>query len=59
MIHLHGVEEGRDHRLLAGIPDREWGMVASFLKDFRGGLSLEVFSLEDLHRSLTKMEALL
>ena len=59
MIHLHGVEEGRDHRSLAGIPDREWGMVASFLKDFRGGLSLEVFSLEDLHRSLTKMEALL
>ena len=59
MIHLHGVEEGRDHRSLAGIPDREWGMVASFLKEYRGGLSLEVFSREDLHRSLTRMEELL
>ncbi|MDI9571369.1 MAG: cobamide remodeling phosphodiesterase CbiR [Pseudomonadota bacterium] len=59
MIHLHGVEAGRDHRSLAGIPDREWRIVAAFLKDYRGGLSVEVFSREDLRRSLSRMEELL
>ena len=56
MIHLHGVEAGRDHRSLAGIPDREWRIITAFLKDYQGGLSIEVFSREDLHRSLTRME---
>ena len=59
MIHLHGVEEGRDHRSLMGIPDREWRIIAAFLKDYRGGLSIEVFSRNDLHRSLTRMEEML
>ncbi|HOF04894.1 MAG TPA: cobamide remodeling phosphodiesterase CbiR [Syntrophales bacterium] len=59
MIHLHGLEAGRDHRSLAGIPDREWRIIAAFLKDYRGGLSLEVFSREDLRRSLTRMGELL
>ena len=59
MIHLHGVEAGRDHRSLAGIPDREWRIITAFLKDYQGGLSIEVFSREDLHRSLTRMEEML
>ncbi len=59
MVHLHGVEEGRDHRSLAGITAGDWQVIASFLNGFRGSVSLEVFSLDDLSRSLTRMEELL
>lgn len=54
MVHLHGVR-GRDHQALTEIPHREWLAIADFLRTYRGGVSLEVFSLADLRVSLEKM----
>lgn len=56
IIHLHGVENGIDHlgidRLKGEIVDR----VLSQLQHYRGILSIEVFSLNDLKRSLEVLE---
>jgi sugar phosphate isomerase/epimerase len=57
MMHLHGVNR-RDHQRISLIPDDEWYDVAKILRTFRGGLSLEVFSLEDLRPSLLRMAEL-
>jgi len=59
MVHLHGLEGGKDHRSLAGIPDGAWGAVSTFLRDFRGSASIEVFSWDDLEPSLRRLEGLL
>jgi sugar phosphate isomerase/epimerase len=56
MIHLHGVEDGVDHRGLHFIDDGRWEEITHHLLDYRGGLSIEVFSLEDLQPSLARME---
>jgi sugar phosphate isomerase/epimerase len=55
MMHLHGVGH-RDHLALSLIPHDEWQTVKQILRRFSGGLSLEVFSLEDLQDSLIRME---
>ena len=57
MMHLHGVGS-RDHQALSFIPHDDWQDVSQILRHFRGGLSLEVFSLEDLQASLVRMEEL-
>lgn len=57
MMHLHGVGH-RDHLALSLIPHDEWQTVIQILRHFRGGLALEVFSLEDLQASLVRMEGL-
>jgi sugar phosphate isomerase/epimerase len=54
MIHLHG----KDHQALTAIPDPDWLAVTETLRRYRGGLSLEVFSLEALRDSLTRMAEL-
>lgn len=59
MLHLHGVEGQRDHRSLQGISDADWQIIAAFLKNYRGGVSIEVFSQDDLVRSLQRMEGIL
>ncbi|HAJ26831.1 MAG TPA: hypothetical protein DCG53_06230 [Syntrophus sp. (in: bacteria)] len=59
MLHLHGVEGQRDHRSLQGISDANWQIIAAFLRDYRGGVSIEVFSQDDLARSLQRMEDIL
>ncbi len=56
MIHLHGLMDGRDHRSAASVPDETWGTLRPFLAGYRGGLSLEVFSAEDLRTSLRALE---
>jgi sugar phosphate isomerase/epimerase len=56
MIHLHGLMDGRDHQSAAAVPDGAWETLRSFLADYRGGLSLEVFSTEDLRTSLMALE---
>jgi len=58
MVHLHGVVDGRDHRSLAGVPDEAWSFVSDWLKTYRGGVSLEVFSRDDLRTSLVRMAEL-
>ncbi|MDR3555738.1 MAG: cobamide remodeling phosphodiesterase CbiR [Syntrophobacteraceae bacterium] len=55
MAHLHGVDKGKDHKGLGHVPDAQWKTICKFLEEYRGGLSLEVFSLEDLTQSCDRM----
>ena len=56
MIHLHGILDGKDHRGLEGISKEDWEVILRALHDFKGGVSLEVFSLEDLRSSMQGMQ---
>jgi len=56
IIHLHGVSEGRDHLPLDCMPARDWEALASLLKNYKGVVSLEVFSFDYLERSLKFLE---
>ena len=59
MIHLHGVNiNGRDHKGLEHIGDGDWRTISSYLATYEGGLSIEVFSLNDLASSAARMEEL-
>ncbi len=52
IFHLHGVTGDQDHRALNHLPAEFGRMVTPLLKDFRGSVSLEVFSHQDLMDSL-------
>ena len=52
LIHLHGVADGRDHCDLVNLPEKIHAFLATFLKDYTGTVSLEVFSREHLLASL-------
>jgi sugar phosphate isomerase/epimerase len=56
MIHLHGVLNGRDHRGADAVPAEAWESILRFLGRYSGGVSLEVFSLEDLRASMARLE---
>jgi sugar phosphate isomerase/epimerase len=56
MVHLHGVDNGKDHTGLDHIPPAEWRVICKALEEYDGGLSLEVFSLDDLTVSLNRMQ---
>jgi hypothetical protein len=56
MVHLHGVNDGQDHLGLQHIPPQTWDIICQALKEFRGGVSLEVFSLDDLIPSLHRIQ---
>ncbi|HKK33645.1 MAG TPA: cobamide remodeling phosphodiesterase CbiR [Desulfomicrobiaceae bacterium] len=56
MIHLHGVREGKDHRSLEHLGSESRAVLAEHLGEYRQGLSVEVFSLNTLQRSLPLME---
>jgi sugar phosphate isomerase/epimerase len=56
MVHLHGVKDGQDHLGLQHIPPQTWDIICQALKEFRGGVSLEVFSLGDLIPSLHRIQ---
>jgi sugar phosphate isomerase/epimerase len=58
MVHLHGVKDGQDHLGLDHLPQQEWDIICRALKEFRGGVSLEVFSLDDLSPSLQRIQEL-
>jgi sugar phosphate isomerase/epimerase len=59
MVHLHGVNDGHDHRGLDHIPSQAWNTICRGLKEYRGVVSLEVFSLEDLIPSLERIEEII
>lgn len=59
MLHLHGVAGRKDHRSLREISYHDWDIISNFLINYRGGVSLEVFSRQDLTSSLEKMSTLL
>lgn len=52
IVHLHGVENGRDHLALDRLPNSLFKHLWRALSGFRGTVSLEVFSLENLIASL-------
>ncbi|UCF92593.1 MAG: sugar phosphate isomerase/epimerase [Desulfobacterales bacterium] len=53
IMHLHGVEDQRDHLSLDRLPQESIAPVLRKLGNFSGTVSLEVFSFEDLQASLT------
>jgi len=55
MIHLHGVREGVDHLGVQWILPGDWEMICGFLADYAGGLSIEIFSMDDLAASLDRL----
>jgi sugar phosphate isomerase/epimerase len=56
MIHLHGVENGKDHLALDRLTKEEMDRVIEILGRFSGIVSLEVFSFRDLEISLNVLE---
>ena len=56
VIHLHGVENDRDHTALNRLSDTLTSTVLRILKRFSGVVSLEVFSFENLVSSLKHIE---
>lgn len=58
MIHLHGVRNQRDHDRLDALPASILNELPKVLKSFTGTVSMEVFSFENLKRSLAVLEAL-
>ena len=52
IIHLHGATGSNDHLPLNVLSPHHWKAIGSFLLDFKGIVSLEVFSFEHLERSL-------
>ena len=56
IIHLHGFENGTDHLGIDRLPESSVALILSALRDYKGVLSLEVFSLDDLRKSLIVLE---
>ena len=56
IIHLHGVENGRDHLSLEKLPGERAGEIIEILKRFSKVVSIEVFSYDDLRTSLKFFE---
>ncbi len=56
IIHLHGFQDGTDHLGIDRLPASSLELIFSALRDYQGVLSLEVFSLEDLRKSLMVLE---
>ncbi len=55
-VHLHGVDNGKDHTGLDRIAPSEWGVIRKGLEGYDGCISLEVFSLDELSVSLNRMK---
>lgn len=55
MIHLHGVRKGVDHLGVQWISSSDWERICRVLPDYTGGLSIEIFSLDDLAASLDRL----
>ncbi|MBM4306114.1 MAG: sugar phosphate isomerase/epimerase [Deltaproteobacteria bacterium] len=56
IIHLHGHENGVDHLGIDRLQESTQRLICSYLKGFKGIVSIEVFSTEDLERSLVLLE---
>jgi sugar phosphate isomerase/epimerase len=57
VLHLHGVENGRDHTTLARLSPHLFKIVLQVLAEFTGIVSIEVFSFENLDSSLKLLES--
>ncbi len=56
IIHLHGVDGKKDHLSLDQMDSQVLDIVMKMLSQFKGVVSLEVFSFDDLKRSLGCLE---
>jgi len=56
IIHLHGFQNGTDHLGIDRLSEPSLELIFSHLHNFKGSLSMEVFSLDDLRRSLIVLE---
>jgi sugar phosphate isomerase/epimerase len=56
IIHLHGFQKGIDHLGIDQLSESALEMIFTHLRDYHGIVSLEVFSIEDLKRSLVTLE---
>lgn len=52
MIHLHGVADGKDHLSVRHLKPDACKTISSYLKGFKGSVSIEVFSLAQLKDSM-------
>lgn len=57
VIHLHGHENGIDHLGIDRLSEEDLNLIFHHLYDYKGIVSLEVFSFDDLQRSLGVLEA--
>lgn len=55
-VHIHGVDDGRDHRALTFLTENQKRSVIDFLRTFRGLTVIEVFSANDLVPSMRWLE---
>jgi hypothetical protein len=56
IIHLHGFEDGFDHLGIDRLTEPVLNLIMDRLRNFRGTVSIEVFSMDDLKRSLVTLE---
>ncbi len=56
IIHLHGFQNGIDHLGIDRLPDPTLKLIFSHLRNCHGIVSIEVFSIEDLNKSLITLE---
>jgi len=56
IIHLHGIENKRDHISLSKLTLEQMDQIIGILKRYYGVVSLEVFSFDNLSTSLTFLE---
>jgi sugar phosphate isomerase/epimerase len=56
MVHLHGFQNGVDHQGIDRLPEGGLEFILSHIRDYHGIVSMEVFSIDDLKRSLITLE---
>lgn len=56
MIHLHGFQKGTDHLAIDRLPEQALRLIFSYIRNYHGIVSLEVFSIEELKKSLFTLE---
>ncbi len=56
IIHLHGVHKGSDHLGIDTLPGPDLDLILSSLRQYRGIVSIEVFSIDELKNSLSVLE---
>ena len=56
ILHLHGYKNGRDHLSIDRLSEGDLELIFSYLKEYKGIVSIEVFSLKELRKSLRVLE---
>ncbi|HIJ57078.1 MAG TPA: sugar phosphate isomerase/epimerase [Deltaproteobacteria bacterium] len=56
MLHLHGVENGKDHLSLSKLSEPNWNALIRILMTYKGVAGIEVFSFDHLKASLEVFE---